>query len=88
MTHLIAKNHEQHNNVRVVEVAEIIGRVAAKRVKDGLDSFSALSYKAFQFTFPAERASWKTFGMQFEAKYFRGRRFSPKPHKEVTVLRK
>jgi len=61
MTHLVAKNHKEHNNVRVVEVAEIIGRIAAERVKDWLDSFSALSYKSFQFTFPAQGGSWGTF---------------------------
>lgn len=54
VAHLIAENHEQHNDIRIVEVAEIVSRVATKRVKDGLHGFRPLSYKAFQFALPVE----------------------------------
>lgn len=54
-TYLITKNHEKHNNVGVVKVAEVIRRIASERVKDRLDSFSALSHEAFQFTLPASK---------------------------------
>lgn len=59
MPHLVAENHEQHNDIRIIEVAEIISRVATKRFKDGLHGFRTLSYEAFQFTFPVEIAKWQ-----------------------------
>lgn len=59
VTHLIAENHEQHNYIRVVEIAEVVSRVATKRIKDGFHGFRTLSYKAFQFAFPAETVNWQ-----------------------------
>lgn len=50
--HLIAENHEQHNNVRVVEVTEVVSGVASEGVKDGLHSLSTLSCQTLQFTLP------------------------------------
>lgn len=55
--HLITENHEQYDDVWIVEVAEIICGVATERVKDGLHSLSTLASKTLQLTVPRARYS-------------------------------
>lgn len=52
LSHLITENHEQHDDVWIVEIAEVICGVATERIKDGLHSLSALSSKTLQLTLP------------------------------------
>lgn len=63
-SHLITENHEQHDDIWIVEVAEIICGVATERVKYGLHSLSAFSSKTLQLTLPRARVG-RTFAQIF-----------------------
>lgn len=58
MTHLIAENHQQNDDVWIVKVAEIISGITTEGVKDGLHSLSALSNQTLQFMLPGGARSW------------------------------